>query len=878
MSTSQDHYSICRFAELNPEFWKKRLRSALSQGGDFFMSQWGSDGCVIKNVAIDQAVLNSFIVSSSNNAAIMTCHGFDVMKAEINQLYHRSINKDEHQIFRYEFNKSEEITDPDNANLKVYAEVDPKYDDLTRKCPLHFTIRQREDVKAWELPVFAKSKDEDSQPIVIYRKVERTLCLTAGDIIKENDLIVMISTCSEKHFQYRLRVEVKYDMFIPSGEEVKKSVTLFSPTFYRFNNSGSNLDTPVMVTATSTDSTCMILSIQSPQCPLMETESTVRYAGHWQTMSFQAGITVPRDYFQSGFFIVLVILSDDSACEEYQGIVPPTGRVNYWDRLSARANERSTARSKNVSIFIRELMNEEDYIFPITLPLAFYFLLVLMVFVTFVGFHHLKLRIPKTKALKLQEEDMEKCEGCKGKLRATVFISDFVKADYRSLQKKSQQYLWSVTLVAVFYCTPVVQLIFNYVKVLYRTGEHDLCYYNFLCAHPYKSIMDFNHLYSNVGYVVLGLSFMMFVKIRHGNMVQTAELKSRQLQMTLTDKRNSELQTSCWSKLLPVQEEMPNHGVLQHFGLFYAMGVALVMEGALSASYHLCPNQTNFQYDTSFMYVISVLGVVKVYQFRHPVNVNANILLLMLAVVSIYTMFGLLFENFIFKVIFTSCYALLVFNILTYLYYVGYLKNLDDEVITSWLAVCKYVLAKWWEDLRTRHRCLPWSQTAWTLETDSNIIQLKMGPNRVLLPLLGILFNGTVITMIWTLMTETDFATQVLAMLIVNFVGYTGYYAVMKYIHNEYEGRVWLQTLVYGILAIVLWVFSLNYFRQSSTSWDKSPAKSKVQNRDCFFINFYDEHDMWHFLSAGAMFCSFMVLFTLDDDLIFTPQTRIPVF
>ncbi|CAG7718183.1 unnamed protein product [Allacma fusca] len=814
-------------------------------------------------------------VSLAKNTTVMSCNGFEVMKAEVNQLYHRSINKDEHQVFRYEFHEGAGIIDPDNANLKVYAEVDPEFDELTRKCPLHFTIRQREDVKAWELPSFS---NDESNPQMIYRKVERTLCLPAGDIIKENDLIVMISTCSEVHFEYKFRVEVKYDIFIPSEEDIMKSVTLFSPTFYRFNYSQYNYDSPVMITATSEDSICMVLSIQSPQCPIMETESTVRYTGHWQTMSTQAGITVPRNYFESGFFIVLVVLSDNSACDEYQGIVPPTGRLNYWNQLSARANEKTQLRTKNVSLYIREVMDDDEYVLPILLPLTFYVGLLLLVFVTFVGFHHLKLMIPKKQLSKKDDIDDEKPKGCKSKLRATVFISDFVKADYRSLQKKSQQYFWSVTLVAVFYATPVVQLIFNYVKVLYRTGEHDLCYYNFLCAHPYKNIMDFNHLYSNVGYVILGLAFMAFVKMRHGCMRETAEMRAEELEMELSERYKLKNRKSCWRKVFPVQEEMLDHGILQQFGLFYAMGVALVMEGALSASYHLCPNQTNFQYDTSFMYVIAVLGVVKVYQFRHPVNVNANILLMILALVSIYTMFGLLFENFIFKVIFTVGYSLFVFNVLTYLYYVGYLKNQNDEVITNWLDVYKFVIFKWWDDLRNKYQCWPWSQSTWTLETDSNIIRLKMGPNRVLLPLLGILFNGAVIALIWTLMVESDFATQVLAMLIVNFVGYTGYYAVMKFIHNEYEGRVWLQTLVYGVFAVVLWLFSLNFFRQGSTSWQQSPAESKTLNRDCFFMSFYDEHDMWHFLSAGAMFCSFMVLFTLDDDLIFTPQTKIPVF
>ena len=58
-------------------------------------------------------------------------------------------------------------------------------------------------------------------------------------------------------------------------------------------------------------------------------------------------------------------------------------------------------------------------------------------------------------------------------------------------------------------------------------------------------------------------------------------------------------------------------GVPQHFGIFYAMGFALILEGFLSACYHVCPTKQNFQFDTSFMYVIAILCFIKIYQFRH---------------------------------------------------------------------------------------------------------------------------------------------------------------------------------------------------------------------------------------------------------------------
>ena len=55
-------------------------------------------------------------------------------------------------------------------------------------------------------------------------------------------------------------------------------------------------------------------------------------------------------------------------------------------------------------------------------------------------------------------------------------------------------------------------------------------------------------------------------------------------------------------------------GIPEQFGIFYALGGALSMEGVLSGCYHICPTKVNFQFDTTFMYVIAVLVFLKVYQ------------------------------------------------------------------------------------------------------------------------------------------------------------------------------------------------------------------------------------------------------------------------
>jgi hypothetical protein len=38
-----------------------------------------------------------------------------------------------------------------------------------------------------------------------------------------------------------------------------------------------------------------------------------------------------------------------------------------------------------------------------------------------------------------------------------------------------------------------------------------------------------------------------------------------------------------------------------------------------------------------------------------------------------------------------------------------------------------------------------------------------------------------------------------------------------------------------------------------------TPAESKTYNQPCEILDFFDKHDIWHFLSATSMFFSFMV-------------------
>ncbi len=55
-------------------------------------------------------------------------------------------------------------------------------------------------------------------------------------------------------------------------------------------------------------------------------------------------------------------------------------------------------------------------------------------------------------------------------------------------------------------------------------------------------------------------------------------------------------------------------GIFQQLGIYYAMGLALVFQGGFSICYHVCPTNLTLQFDTTLMYLICILGLVKIYQ------------------------------------------------------------------------------------------------------------------------------------------------------------------------------------------------------------------------------------------------------------------------
>lgn len=404
--------------------------------------------------------------------------------------------------------------------------------------------------------------------------------------------------------------------------------------------------------------------------------------------------------------------------------------------------------------------------------------------------------------------------------KGVLFVSDLARKPPRILQKKSYLYLWHVITVAVFYGLPVVQLVFTYQKVLAETGNQDLCYYNFLCAHPLGLLSDLNHVLSNAGYLVLGVLFVALVYRRER-----------------------------WHGLDAAFERQ--YGIPQHHGLFYAMGAALIMEGVLSASYHVCPNHTNFQFDSSFMYVMAVLCMVKIYQNRHPdINATAYATFGVLAVAICLGMVGILAGSVAFWVGFTVLHLATCLLLTVQIYYMGCWRC--DR------GLCTRVFRTLANDFRAG---------------PANLLR-PVHKARMVLLVLGNLCNWA-LAVAGLLHHDKDFATYLLAVFMSNTLLYTLFYIVMKVLHRE---RLQLHALAFILVATATWAAAMYFFVHKSISWALMPAQSRHYNQPCRLFHFYDPHDIWHFLSAAAMFFSFMILLTLDDDLTHTHRSKIHVF
>jgi len=325
-------------------------------------------------------------------------------------------------------------------------------------------------------------------------------------------------------------------------------------------------------------------------------------------------------------------------------------------------------------------------------------------------------------------------------------------------------------------------------------------------------------------------------------------------------------------------------------------------QGAFSVCYHVCPTNLSLQFDTTMMYVICILCYVKLYQFRHPdATASAYSTLFVLGVLVLIEALALYSSSWIVYGLFLVCYVGMTIFIAFDAYYLGIGRT--DYVIA--LALAKDIISNW----RPVPRPKPDSQD----EVDASRVKRMLVcaeykapswikyPRRFLFSTIFVLVNF--IHVVYIIVKKVKDPSKnithvVLNVLAGNLILYLCYYLLRKkccnttekeYLKKFYKKRKWgtnkcsIPALIspgsfFTILALLFGAIGIGFYANRSANRNLTPAESRNWNSDCNFMDFYDNHDIWHFFSAAGIFMAFMALLNVDDDILFVPRDKIDIF
>ncbi|XP_055116155.2 SID1 transmembrane family member 1 isoform X5 [Symphalangus syndactylus] len=765
---------------------------------------------------------------------------FDAARgADFDHVYSGVVNLSTENIYSFNY-----TSQPDQVTaVRVY--VNSSSENLNY--PVLVVVRQQKEVLSWQVPLLFQGLYQRSYN---YQEVSRTLC--PSEATNETGplqqlIFVDVASMAPLGAQYKLLVTKLKHFQLRTNVAFHFTASPSQPQYFLYKFP-KDVDSVIIKVVSEMAYPCSVVSVQN---------------------------IMKKDFPGEQFFVVFVIKPEDYACG---------GSFFIQEKENQTWNLQ---RKKNLEVTIVPSIKESVYVksslFSVFIFLSFYLGCLLVVFVHYLRFqrksidgsfgsndgsgnmvasHPIAASTPEGSNYgtidesssspgrqmsppdggppgqsdtdsSVEESDfdtMPDIESDKNIIRTKMFLylSDLSRKDRRIVSKKYKIYFWNIITIAVFYALPVIQLVITYQTVVNVTGNQDICYYNFLCAHPLGVLSAFNNILSNLGHVLLGLLFLLIVLRR--DILHRRALEAKDIFAV-------------------------EYGIPKHFGLFYAMGIALMMEGVLSACYHVCPNYSNFQFDTSFMYMIAGLCMLKLYQTRHPdINASAYSAYASFAVVIMVTVLGVVFgkNDVWFWVIFSAIHVLASLALSTQIYYMGRFKI---DVSDTDLGIFRRAAMVFYTD------CI--QQCSRPLYMD-----------RMVLLVVGNLVNWS-FALFGLIYRPRDFASYMLGIFICNLLLYLAFYIIMKLRSSE---KVLPVPLFCIVATAVMWAAALYFFFQNLSSWEGTPAESREKNRECILLDFFDDHDIWHFLSATALFFSFLVLLTLDDDLDVVRRDQIPVF
>ena len=371
--------------------------------------------------------------------------------------------------------------------------------------------------------------------------------------------------------------------------------------------------------------------------------------------------------------------------------------------------------------------------------------------------------------------------------------------------------------------------------LMIQEGDRDHCYYNDFCYRVLYYDIPFNLMSSNFAYILHAFILALSVWYMESELLARCK-KIRQTQPP------------------PVAENAECNSTEAHkrrisFSIGYAFSWALLFEGLFSMLYHLCPTKMTFQFDLAFMFVISGLIVVVMYngiQLNHAGerggHVGAsNFYLGFIVPLYILNYLGSLNhskEGLIPTAAWATPLALWVFFIFNWVGCKLYLEN--------W---CLLILWRWVVK-NCRLQCVgshSWNPNNYSPQNvkEGKFVCLMIG--LIVAVLMFCLFSVT--KYIGSLPHALLFTCILESVIVICWklrkccclrrdLGYKKFPCVIIYV---------LTTLALGFSALA---FFIGF---PTTDKAETPEISRNKNHKCIIIDFYDYHDLWHILSSFAL-------------------------
>ena len=408
---------------------------------------------------------------------------------------------------------------------------------------------------------------------------------------------------------------------------------------------------------------------------------------------------------------------------------------------------------------------------------------------------------------------------------------------------KTYSYLTGV--LAVSFMVGSAQFVIARWSNMIEGGNRDLCYYNELCYRPI-AIADIpsNFMLSNVPYVIHGVFLALTFSFREAIALEASQSRNKY-----------SLQNARCKRFTPYD-----------YSLAYALAWALVFEGLFSATYHLCPSRLTFQFDSAFMFIISGLVVVALYNCRvrginlietegksakHPSETTVQAP-----------------KYFLFFVV-----PLLVLN------YLGSVR--DTSGLPRFFEACYWIaLVLWliimyvWTFQKVGVPCSwKWCGTDGECRTVDAIVKWVW----LLIFPLCLLIIGIKQKDDWS----QFFLFSCVAAVALSILGLMSFDTALSLKrHRESDGDCWVwikqhchpikickllwrnwHRVLFMIVTFIFWVFAMYFFKiKSTTRKVDPPSVSRTKNAECVLWDFFDYHDIWHMLSSFALFMSAYLL------------------